>query len=89
VGRVAAEAFGLDPGRLAVPPLDGLDIPQLRAAMGAVDAELKAGGAGWRLAAESLANELGHRLAAPSAESEATYRDPDAPNEPDGLTGEP
>ena len=50
----------------------GLDIPQLRAAVGAVDAELKAGGAGGRLAAESLANELGHRLAAPSAESEAT-----------------
>jgi hypothetical protein len=58
VARVAAEAFGLDPARLTVPPLDGLDLPHLRAAMGAVDAELTAGGAGGRLAAESLANVL-------------------------------
>ena len=35
VARVAAEAFDLDPARLAVPPLDGLDLPHLRAAMGA------------------------------------------------------
>ena len=48
VARVAAEAFGLDPARLTVPPLDGLDLPHLRAAMGAVDAELTAGGAGGR-----------------------------------------
>ena len=33
VGRVAAEAFGLDPARLTVPPLDGLHLPQLRAAI--------------------------------------------------------
>jgi AraC family transcriptional regulator len=58
VGRVAAEAFGLDPARLAVPPLDGLDLPQLRAAMGAVGVELTAGAAGGWLAAESLANVL-------------------------------
>ena len=32
VARVAAEAFGLDPARLTVPPLDGLDLPHLRAA---------------------------------------------------------
>ena len=44
VGRVAAEAFDLDPARLTVPPLDGLDLPHLRAAMWAVDAELTAGG---------------------------------------------
>jgi len=62
VGRVAAEAFGLDPTRLTVPPLDGLDLPQLRAAMSAVDAELTAGGAGGRLAAESLANVLAVHL---------------------------
>jgi AraC family transcriptional regulator len=31
VSRVAAEAFDLDPARLTVPPLDGLDLPQLRA----------------------------------------------------------
>src|SRR6516164_8869303 len=38
VARVAAEAFDLDPARLTVPPLDGLDLPQLRAVMGAVNA---------------------------------------------------
>jgi AraC family transcriptional regulator len=62
MGRVAAEAFDLDPARLAVPPLDGLDLPQLRAAMSAVDAELTAGAAGGRLAAESLANLLAVHL---------------------------
>ena len=62
VARVAAEAFGLDPARLTVPPLDGLDLPHLRAAMWAVDAELTAGGAGGRLAAESLANVLAVHL---------------------------
>ena len=62
VARVAAESFDLDPARLTVPPFDGLDLPQLRAAMGAVDAELTAGGAGGRLAAESLANVLAVQL---------------------------
>ena len=62
VGRVAAEAFDLDPARLTVPPLDGVDLPHLRAAMGAVDAELTAAGAGGRLAAESLANVLAVHL---------------------------
>jgi AraC family transcriptional regulator len=62
VARVAAEAFGLDAARLNVPPLDGLDLPQLRAAMLAVDAELTTGGAGGRLAAESLANVLAVNL---------------------------
>jgi AraC family transcriptional regulator len=57
VARVAAEAFDLDPARVTVPPLDGLDLPQLRAVMWAVGAELT-GGAGGRLAAESLANVL-------------------------------
>ena len=45
-----------------MPPLDILDLPHLRAAMGAVDAELTAGGAGGRLAAESLANVLAVHL---------------------------
>src|SRR5262245_52582634 len=58
VGRVAAEAFGLDPARLAVPPLDGLDLPHLRAALTAVGAELASDGAGGPLASESLANLL-------------------------------
>jgi AraC family transcriptional regulator len=62
VARVAAEAFDLDPARLTVPPLDSLDLPHLRAAMWAVDAELTAGGAGGRLAAESLANLLAVHL---------------------------
>ena len=62
VTRVAAEAFGLDPARLTVPPLDGLDLPQLQTAMWAVAAELTPGGAGGRLAAESLANVLAVHL---------------------------
>jgi AraC family transcriptional regulator len=62
VARVGAEAFGLDPARVTVPPLDGVDLPQLRALMWAVDAELTAGGAGGRLAAESLANILAVHL---------------------------
>jgi AraC family transcriptional regulator len=45
-----------------VPPLDQLHLPPLRAAMGAVDAELTAGGAGGSLAAESLANVLAVHL---------------------------
>jgi AraC family transcriptional regulator len=62
VARVAAEAFDLDPARLTVPPLDGLDLPHLRAAMGAVGAELTIGSAGGPLAAESLANVLAVHL---------------------------
>ena len=62
VVRVAAEAFGLDPDRLTIPSLDGLDLPQLRAAMRAVDAELNVGVAGGPLAAESLANVLAVQL---------------------------
>jgi AraC family transcriptional regulator len=62
VARVAAEAFDLDPARTMVPPLDSLDLPQLRATMWAVDAELTAGGAGRNLAAESLANLLAVHL---------------------------
>ena len=62
VERVGAEAFDLDPTRLAVPPLDGLDLPHLRAAMLAVDAELTADGGGGPLVAESLANLLAVHL---------------------------
>ena len=58
VGRVAAGAFGLDPTRVAIPSLDSLELPHLRAAMGAVGAELAADGAGGPLAAESLAHVL-------------------------------
>jgi AraC family transcriptional regulator len=62
VDRVATQAFGLDAARLTVPPLDGLDLPQVRATMAAVDAELAAGGPGGRLAAESLGNVLAVQL---------------------------
>ncbi len=62
VGRVAAEAFDLDPARLTVPPLDGLALPHFRAAMAAVGAELASGGPGGSLAAESLANLLAVHL---------------------------
>jgi AraC family transcriptional regulator len=62
VARVAAEAFELDPARASVPPLDGLDLPQLRAAMLAVNDELMADAAGGRLAAESLANVMAVHL---------------------------
>lgn len=58
VARVAADSFDLDPARVVVPPLDRLDVPQLRAAMQAIDAELMAGTAWGNLAAESLANVL-------------------------------
>ena len=46
VERVAAEAFDLDPARASVPPLDGLHLPPLRAAMLAVNDELTAEHAG-------------------------------------------
>jgi len=62
VARVAAEEFELDPARLTLPPLDALDLPHLRVAMLAVDAELTTGGLGGSLAAESLANLLAVHL---------------------------
>jgi AraC family transcriptional regulator len=62
VGRVAAEVLDLDPARLAVPPLDNLDLPPPRATMAVVAAELASGGAGGPLAAESLANVLAVHL---------------------------
>src|SRR5262249_20140430 len=73
VARVAAEAFELDPARLTVPPLDGLHLPQLRAAMLAVNDESMAYAAGGgRLAAESLAT----LLAAPRARNASGPRPP-------------
>jgi AraC family transcriptional regulator len=62
VTRVAVEEFGLDTARWAVPPLDRLELPPLRAAMLAAEAELTAGGLGGPLAAESLANLLAVHL---------------------------
>jgi AraC family transcriptional regulator len=62
VTRVATEAFGLDPARASVLPLDALHLPQLRATMLAVNDELPADSAVGRLAAESLANLLAVHL---------------------------
>jgi AraC family transcriptional regulator len=62
VARIATEAFAFDPTRTLVPPLDGLNSPQIRSAMLAVDAELSAGGLGGPLLIESLANILSVRL---------------------------
>jgi AraC family transcriptional regulator len=77
VARVAAEAFELDPARVSLPPLDGLHLPPLRAAMLAVNDELTAGAAGDRLAAESLANVLAVHLirhaSAPRPAARRTY----------------
>jgi AraC family transcriptional regulator len=55
VARVAAETFELDPTRAVVPPLDGFNSPELFSTMSAVDAELRAGGQGGSLLAESFA----------------------------------
>jgi AraC family transcriptional regulator len=60
--RVAAEALDLDPDRVILPPVYDLSHPQLRGAMLALDAELRAGGPGGRLMAESLANVLAVHL---------------------------
>jgi AraC family transcriptional regulator len=62
VARVATESFEFDPTRTVVPPLDGLNVPELRSAMLAVDAELRAGGVGGPLVAESLATILSVHL---------------------------
>jgi AraC family transcriptional regulator len=62
VARIAAESFEFDPTRTVVPPLDGLNVPELRSAMLAVDAELRAGGVGGPLLAESLATILSVHL---------------------------
>jgi AraC family transcriptional regulator len=77
VAQVAAESFELDPARVVVPPLDRLDLPQLRAAMQAVDAELTADAVGGNLAAESLANVLAVHLIRHLLAPRRPARDPD------------
>ena len=79
VERVAAEAFELDPARVSLPPLDGLDLPPLRAAMLAVNNELTADAAGGRLAAESLANLLAVHLIRNASAPRAPARRTDGP----------
>jgi AraC family transcriptional regulator len=61
LARAGAEAFDLDPAQLTIPALDALDLPALRAAMTAVDAEL-AGDLGGPLLAESLGNVVAIHL---------------------------
>jgi AraC family transcriptional regulator len=62
LARVAAEALDLSPDRVTVPPVADLSDPQLQAVMLALDAELRTGGAGGRLLAESLGNVLAVHL---------------------------
>jgi AraC family transcriptional regulator len=58
IAQVATTSFELDSARMVVPPLDALVVPELRAAMLAVDAELTTGGIGGSIMIESLANVL-------------------------------
>jgi len=63
VARIATESFEFDPTRTVVPPVVGLNVPELRSAMLAVDAELRAGGGdGEQLLVESLATILAVHL---------------------------
>jgi AraC family transcriptional regulator len=62
VARVATESFELDPSQTLVPPLDGLNVPELRSAMLAAAAELRASDGGGPLAAEALATLLSVQL---------------------------
>ncbi len=77
VEQVAAESFGLDPARVVLPPLDRLNLPQLRAAMQGVDGELTVGGAGGNLASESLANVLAVYLIRHVSAPRRPAREPD------------
>ncbi|HZC35133.1 MAG TPA: AraC family transcriptional regulator [Chthoniobacterales bacterium] len=62
ITRIAAESFEFDPTRTVVPPLYGLNVPELRSVMLALDAELRTGGLGGSLLAESFANVLAVHL---------------------------
>jgi AraC family transcriptional regulator len=62
VARVATESFDFDPTRTVLPPLAGLNAPELRSAMLAVAAELRASDGGGPLMAESLATILSVHL---------------------------
>jgi AraC family transcriptional regulator len=62
VEEVDAETFELDPARVPILPLDGVELPELRSAMPAVNDELSADAAGGPLAAESLAHLLAVHL---------------------------
>jgi AraC family transcriptional regulator len=79
VSRVAAEVFEIDDARIPVSSLDGIDLPQLRAALLAVGDEL-ATDAGGRLAAESLSHLLAvYLIRAVAAERRPPAREFDGP----------
>jgi hypothetical protein len=52
----------MDPSWTVVPPLDGMNAPELRSTILAVDAELRVVGLGGPLLVESLANVLAVNL---------------------------
>jgi len=62
VAQVVAESLGFDSSRTVLPPLYGLNVPELRSAMLSVDAELRVGGVAGSLLVESLANVLAVHL---------------------------
>ena len=62
VAKVAAESFELEPNRTPLPSLYGLNVPELRSAMLAVDYEMRFGGQGKAILVKSLANVLSIHL---------------------------
>jgi AraC family transcriptional regulator len=62
LARVGAEALDLNPDRIEVPPVHDLSHAHLRDTVLALDAEMRAGGPGGRLLAESLGNVLAVHL---------------------------
>ena len=78
VARVGAESLELDPNRTMLPPLDGVNAPELLSAMLAVDAELTAGGVGGPPLVESLATILSIHLI---RHTTGRYRQPAAPGD--------
>ena len=62
VAKIAAESFELDPNRTPLPSLYGLNVPELRSAMFAVDYEMRFGGPGNAMLVKSLANVLSIHL---------------------------
>src|SRR5262249_30098702 len=62
LARVAAEALDLTPDRVEIPPVFDLSHPAIRDVLLALDGELREGGPGCRLLAESLGNVLAVHL---------------------------
>jgi hypothetical protein len=61
IARVASESFELDSARTEIPPFDGLKVPEIRAAMLAVNAELTTGGIGGPILVEVIINIVFNR----------------------------